>query len=356
MIRLSVEASKDYEVLISGGLLKDAGKLAAGTVMPCKALIVTDDMVDPLYCDEVEKSFGDAGFGVCRYVFTHGERSKNMHTLSAILEFAADNHLTRSDILVALGGGITGDIAGMAAAVYLRGVEYIQIPTTFLAAIDSSVGGKTAVNLAAGKNLAGAFWQPCLVICDTETFSTLPAEVFADGTAEAVKYGMISDPDMFETLESGSLKNDLERTILRCINIKRKIVFQDEYDRGDRQILNFGHTFGHAIEKCSGYSISHGHAVAIGMAMMAKAAEKLGISRENSYDRLVKTLERYGLSAKCDIGADDIFAAVLGDKKRSGGMITVVVPIRIGKCQLQPIPVEELKKFILSGLGQGGAR
>jgi len=354
MIRIPVEASKKYEVIIEQGLLGDVGKYAAEKILPCRVLIITDDRVDAIYGDVTDTSFKEAGFTVRRYVFTHGERSKNMHTLLAILEFAADNRFTRSDLFVALGGGIAGDIAGMAAAIYQRGVSYIQIPTTLLAAVDSSVGGKTGVNLTAGKNLAGAFWQPAMVLCDCLAFNTLPTEIYADGIAETIKYGMISDLELFELFESGPVDREIEKVVARCINIKRRLVFQDEYDRGARQLLNFGHTFGHAIEKCSGYEISHGHAVAIGMVMMSKAAESLGMAREKSSDRLAAVLEKYNLPTSCPFDADKLTSAVLGDKKRMGDVITVVVPIRPGKCQLHPVPVGEIRRFILSGLGQEG--
>jgi len=355
MIRIPVEASRKYDVIIERGLLGNAGKYAADKIVPCKALIITDDIVDAIYGDSVEVSFLEAGFTVRRYVFTHGERSKNMHTILGILEFAADNRFTRSDLFVALGGGIAGDIAGMAAAIYLRGVAYIQIPTTLLAAIDSSVGGKTGVNLSAGKNLAGAFWQPSMVLCDYSVFNTLPAAVYADGVAEAIKYGMISDLELFELFESGPVDREIERIISRCINIKRKIVFHDEFDRGTRQLLNFGHTFGHAIEKCSGYEISHGHAVAVGMVMISKAAESLGLAREKSSDRLAAVLDKHNLPTSCPFDADQITAAVLGDKKRMGDVITVVIPIRPGKCQLHPVPVGEVRRLVFAGLGREGS-
>lgn len=349
MIRVPVEASVHYDVLIGSGLLEEAGKLTLGVTAPCKLLIITDEIVDALYGDAAVSAFRDAGFQVTRYVFTHGEPSKNMHTLAAILEFAAENRMTRTDLFAGLGGGIAGDVAGMAAAVYQRGVRYVQIPTTFLAAIDSSVGGKTAVNLVAGKNLAGAFWQPSLVICDFGTFGTLPPEVFADGAAEAIKYGMISDPELLEMLEAGPSGGELEKIIVRCVNIKRKLVSQDEFDRGNRQLLNFGHTLGHAIEKCSDYAVSHGHAVAIGMVMMARAAEKLGLVRESSLSLLIDLLNKYRLPVRFDTEAGKLADAVLGDKKRNGDMLTIVIPLRPGRCVLHPIPVSELPRLIRLG-------
>jgi 3-dehydroquinate synthase len=348
--RIPIEATTKYEVLVGRRILADVGNYLNAVVDPCKVLLITDDNVEPLYSDTVTVSLLNSGYNVFHYVFTAGERSKNIHTLTAILEFAADNRFTRTDLIVALGGGVTGDIAGMAAAIYQRGIRYVQIPTTFLAAIDSSVGGKTAINLLAGKNLAGAFWQPSLVLCDCATFKTLPESVFADGAAEAIKYGMISDLSLFEQFESGSIANDLENIVCRCVNIKRRLVVQDEYDRGARQLLNFGHTIGHAIEKCSDYSISHGNAIAIGMVIISRAAELLSLTREPCSKRLIRTLIRHGLEVDCPYDADELLPAVLADKKRNGGEITLVVPTRPGKCRLHTISTDDIGRILELGL------
>lgn len=349
MIRISVETSVNYNVLIAEGLLHDAGNLTAEVVPPCKVLIVSDDIVADLYGDIVAHTFQKEGFEVERYMFTHGERSKNIMTLSSLLEYAAEKQLSRQDLFVALGGGITGDLTGFAAAVYQRGTRYVQIPTTLLSAIDSSVGGKTAVNLDAGKNLAGAFLQPLLVICDYGTFETLPEEVFNDGVAEAIKYGMISDYELFTMLESGITKDTVENVITGCVDIKRCIVSRDEFDRGDRQLLNFGHTFGHAIEKCSAYSISHGHAVAMGMVMATRAAEQLAIAQEKCSDRLIAVLRKYGLPVHCHFQTDELMSVILTDKKRSGDMLTVVLPTELGRCVLHKLPVAEIRNLVELG-------
>ena len=305
-----------------------------------------------MYRDTVESSFRKEGFKVEGYTFTHGENSKNLSTLSSLLEFAAEKQFSRQDLFVALGGGITGDLTGFAAAVYQRGIRYIQVPTTLLAAVDSSVGGKTAVNLIAGKNLAGAFLQPQLVVCDYSTFETLPTEVFNEGVAEAIKYGMISDYELFVMLEDGLTEGLLEKVIAECVDIKRSIVSRDEYDRGERQLLNFGHTFGHAIEKCSGYTISHGHAVAMGMVMAAKAAEGLGVAQRKCSDRLIEVLGKYELPVYCQFQAEELASAILSDKKRAGDMLTFVLPIELGRCDLMKFSVSDIRAIVELGLAR----
>lgn len=345
-----VDASKQYDVHIGSGLLESAGSLISEVCAPCTAAIITDDIVDGLYSDELIHSLSDAGYSVNKYVFPNGEGSKNLGTLGAILEAAASDGLTRSDLIIALGGGVVGDIAGFAASCYLRGLPYVQIPTTLLAAIDSSVGGKTAVDLTAGKNLVGAFHQPELVICDTDTLLALPDAVFSDGVAEAIKYGVIASPPLFRKLKLGGAKLDIEDTIFECVSIKADIVAQDEFDFGLRQLLNFGHTIGHAIEKCSNFSITHGHAVAIGMASAAKAALRSGLGKDDCATPILAALKNCFLPHSTSIPAKDLAEAAMSDKKRRGGTITLVLPQEIGHCILHKMPVDELEDFICLGL------
>ncbi len=347
MKRVKVSASENYEVIIGKNILKDAGVFLAEAVKPCRAAVITDSTVNELYGDALCTSVENAGFSVVKYVFPAGEQSKNMETLEEILEFLAEKQLTRTDVIVALGGGVVGDISGFAASVYLRGIKFVQVPTTFLAAVDSSVGGKTAVNLKAGKNLAGAFHQPCLVVCDTETFKTLPEDTFADGVAETVKYGMITDSDLFGKMTE---EWNVEDVTARCVEIKAQVVNEDEFDKGTRQLLNFGHTIGHAIEKCSGLKITHGHGVAMGMVVVTAASEKLGYCPEGTLDTLVKTLEKCKLPTKCPYSPKELTAAAMGDKKRSGNEITLVIPENVGKCVLKKINVEQLEEFIAEGI------
>lgn len=343
MRSVTVKTSATYEVLIGSGLLQKAGEAVKKVISPCKAAIVTDSTVVHLYEETVRKSLTEAGFSVCTFVFPAGEASKNMHTLSHLLEFLAKEEMTRTDMIVALGGGVTGDLAGFGAAVYLRGISFVQIPTTFLAAIDSSVGGKTAVDLEAGKNLAGAFYQPKLVLCDTDVLQTLPEVVFADGIAEALKYGVLGDAALFEKIAGGDFRQDLEEIIETCVSMKRDVVEEDEFDTGKRQLLNLGHTFGHAIEQKSHFQMTHGHAVAIGMHLIAKAAEAKGIAEKGTAAAIAKALEQNQLPKETEFSPTEVAEGTLRDKKRRGGTIRFVFPKKIGACEIVKIPVEEVE-------------
>ena len=340
MRKVHIDASVSYDVLIGEGLIDRSGELTAGTMKPCRCVIVTDDTVDELYGDRVLISFRYAGFDASKYAFPAGEGSKNLSTLSDILETLAERHMTRADIVVALGGGVAGDMAGFAAAVYARGIRFLQIPTTLLAAVDSSVGGKTAVDLKAGKNLAGAFHQPSLVITDTDVIRALPPDQLACGAAEVIKYGVLYDEALFSALEGGDWHGEMDSVIERCVAWKRDVVAEDEFDTGARAFLNLGHTFGHAIEQCSGLSITHGQGVAIGMLMAANAAG----CDEATVHRLARCIAANGLSTHCSYGAEALADAALSDKKRAGGSITLVLPERIGRCRLQKVPVSALRE------------
>lgn len=352
MKNIQVKASRTYEVLIGRDILQDAGKHIAQVIKPCRCCIITDDIVADLYAEQLRASLEKAGFEICQYVFPSGEASKNLTTYSQILEYMASENLTRTDIVVALGGGVTGDMAGFAAASYLRGIEFVQIPTTLLAAVDSSVGGKTGVNLESGKNLVGAFWQPSLVLCDCNTFKTLSPALMLDGISEAIKYGAIVDAEFFTFMTSGDIFSDenLEEIVCHCVRIKSEIVEQDETETGLRKLLNFGHTIGHAIEKCSHYEISHGHAVAIGMLIVARASDKLGYSKENCALPIENGLKKYNYSLACPYTPSELTAVALNDKKRAGQSITLVLPSIIGECYLQKINVSELEHFIALGM------
>jgi 3-dehydroquinate synthase len=342
MLSISVNTGKPYQVHIGTGLLRRTGELLSARGLRGKCVLLSDDCVFSLHGETAKSSLAEAGFDVLTYTFPHGEKSKNMQTVSDILEFLAENSLTRADMIVALGGGVVGDIAGFCAAIYLRGIRFVQLPSTLLAAIDSSVGGKTGVDLKSGKNLAGAFWQPEMVLCDLETLETLPEEIFNEGAAEAVKYGVIADRELFDLLAAGRLRQELKQVVARCVQIKSQVVSEDEFDRGKRQLLNFGHTIGHAIEKCSNFSIRHGQAVSIGMMMMADIAWRKGWSKEDCRAALRKALEHFQLPTESPYDFQRLAAAMLADKKRQGGEITLVVPERIGKAVLKNIPVQKL--------------
>lgn len=348
MKTVTVNASIKYDVLIDSGLLENAGKLVKERFGLKKICIITDDIVDGLYGDKTVESFKNQGFFTEKFVIINGEQSKNTDNLIEIVRFLAKNHFTRDDMLVALGGGVVGDLCGFCAATYMRGIPFIQIPTTLLAAVDSSVGGKTAVDLPEGKNLFGAFWQPSLVICDTDTLKTLSKEIYSDGCAEVIKYGMIYDRDLFDTVKNGIFNN--AEVIARCIEIKRDIVMHDEFDKGLRQILNFGHTIGHGIEAISNFFVSHGSGVAIGMAIVTNALKKMNEIDESVYEELINALNKNNLPVKYSCSPDELFEFVIGDKKRTGDFINVILIEQIGKSQIKKIELDKVKEIIRIGI------
>ena len=347
---IQVNTAPAYEVRIGSGLLHACGAYLREIMPLCRMAILSDSTVAPLYLDTVAASLQRSGFAVSSYVFPAGEAHKNFDTLSDILEFLAEERMTRTDCIVALGGGVTGDMAGFAAGCYLRGIRCVQMPTTLLSAVDSSVGGKTAIDLKAGKNLAGVFLQPAAVLCDTDCLSTLPAEVFADGAAEAIKTGVLCDESLFSLFESGTLTADPAEVIARCVAYKASVVERDEKEQNERRLLNLGHTIGHAIEKCSGYAIPHGHAVAAGLAIMARAAEKQGWSEAGIAVRIAACLSRNALPIGTSFSAQELADAASADKKRAGNDITIVVPRSIGQCELKKLPVSDLLPLIQAGL------
>ncbi len=348
---IKINVTRPYEVTIGSGLLDSCGEAISSVHAPCSAAIVSDDKVAGLYLERAMDSVKKAGFRPFPIVFPHGESSKNLYVMSGVLEEMAEGGLTRADIAVALGGGVTGDMAGFAASVYQRGIPFVQIPTTLLAAVDSSVGGKTAVDLAAGKNLAGVFAQPLSVICDTNVFETLDPEVFADGLAESIKYGVLTDADLFSRFSKLD-RTELPSLVARCVRIKGCFVERDEYDLGDRRFLNLGHTMGHAIEKLSGYTFPHGHAVGIGMVMMARAGERLGLTESGTAAEIAEALSGNGLPVSAPYSPEELYRAALGDKKRMGGNISLVIPERIGSCFIKSVPVSELYEFARLGKEQ----
>ncbi len=350
MKQVEISTGKSYKVLIDNGILSDSGRLIAEVSHAKTAAIVTDDIVNLLYADTLEASLKSAGFNTVKFVFPNGEGSKNINTYSDMLEFMAENRLTRSDLIVTLGGGVAGDMAGFAAATYLRGIDFVQIPTTLLAMVDSSVGGKTAIDLKAGKNLAGAFYQPSLVIADTDTLSTLTPEIFSDGMAETVKYGVLFDREFFDFLMKNEAKDRLDYIVEKCVKFKRDTVNADENDRGIRGLLNLGHTAGHAIEKCSGYSVSHGSAVAIGMVIIARGAYKSGLVKEDISPRIIDILKKYNLPTETDFTAEELFAAAEIDKKCDGDSITLVIPETVGKCKLYKTEFQDFYDILEKGL------
>lgn len=347
MKTVHVNASVNYDIIIEKGSLNKVGAYASSVFKRgSKAAVITDDTVASLYLDQVVQSLSAAGYTVVSYIFPHGEDSKSAETLFRVYDFLIEEQLTRSDFIVALGGGVVGDLAGYAAATYLRGIRFMQIPTTFLAAVDSSVGGKTAINIPAGKNLIGAFWQPSLVVCDTETFKTLPAVTFADGVAETIKYGMISSAPLFERMEQGNIMPEIDEIIAHCVSIKRDVVEQDEHDKGLRMILNYGHTLGHAIEKVTNHSVTHGQGVAMGMLLIAKLGEKLGYHSSALTQRLEVCIRSYGLPTHYEGSVAELGEAVLHDKKRSGSSIRLIFVKEPGSAEIISLDVNQFLQLL----------
>jgi 3-dehydroquinate synthase len=349
MKKVRVNVSSAYDVIIGKGLLADLGKYVLEAVSKAKLCIVTDDNVDALYSARAIESLTSVGFEVEKFVIPHGEASKNTANLVSLLEFLAERRFTRSDVMIALGGGVVGDLCGFAAGVYLRGIRFIQVPTTLLAAVDSSVGGKTAVDLAAGKNLAGVFHQPSLVLCDVETLDTLDDSIFSDGCAEVIKYAIINDREMFDRLQSG-IRENVEDVISDCVKHKAEIVALDELDRGTRQLPNLGHTVGHAIEALSDFDISHGSAVAIGTVIVTKIAVSMGICSTEDQSAISDLLSSVGLPTECPFSASDLTRIATADKKREGDSITLILPNGIGNCRPHKIAVSKLEGYISKGL------
>ena len=346
---VKVSASKEYDVIIGGGLLAEAGERIRSVSGGSALCLVSDDIVDKLYGESVESSLTAAGFRVEKFIIPHGEGSKTPGNFLELVSFMAGKGISGGDAAVALGGGVVGDLTGFAAATYRRGIDFIQIPTTLLAAVDASVGGKTAVDLPAGKNLLGAFHQPSLVLCDTDTFATLPEEILRDGCAEIIKYGMIKDAALFESLRDIP-KAMSEDVIARCVEIKRDVVEADERDKGERRLLNFGHTVGHAVELLSDFGITHGSAVAIGMAIVAAASAKAGYCSVECRDMLLEKLKSFGLPTETDFTAAQLAKAMLADKKRSGSTVDMIIPEEIGRCAIRKTHVDELEAFVASGI------
>lgn len=354
MAKILVNTPRPYDVLIEPGILRTVGPVLAEIKDPCHICIVADTYTHEKFNDIVEDSLASSGFSVHKTVFPRGESAKTMDCLQKLLEYLARENFSKSDMLLSLGGGTIGDLTGFAAATYLRGVEYMQVPTTLLAAVDSSVGGKTAINLSSGKNLAGAVWQPSLVLFDEETLESLPNDEFLSGLAEVIKTAVIGNATLFEYISTQG-SHDFDLFVGDCVEesvkVKRDLVERDENDNDLRQLLNLGHTMAHAIEQCSDYKISHGRAVAIGMRACAKASWELKWSQDNCYGPINRVLNKYGFDLECPYDSEQLARAALSDKKRRGDIITLSIPLTIGECSLVQIPVTQLKDFFDLGLG-----
>ena len=334
MQKIHVPVNDAYDVLVERGILQKCGEIIKETVSAETCVIITDDNVNTYYADTVENALKASGFRTAKFVFPHGETSKSAETLLHIYSFLCQHEITRSDCLIALGGGVVGDITGFAAATFLRGLPYVQIPTSLLAQVDSSVGGKTAIDLPEGKNLVGAFKQPAVVLCDPDTLTTLPEAFLIDGMGEVIKYGMIADAELFRKLCSYDLSNiqeHLDEIIPVCIGIKRDVVAEDELDTGLRMILNFGHTLGHAIEAYYHYeTYTHGCAVSAGMCLMTKY-----FNSEQEYQALKTCVERYRLPSDVPAPLEELVSLCGNDKKRAGAKLRYIVCEPVGTANIR---------------------
>ena len=340
---------REYEIYIDNGILNNTADYIRKIYSGEKIAVVTDSNVAPLYSEIVVSSLAQSGFETKLITVPAGEKSKSADCLMNLYNEMLDFKLTRTDLIIALGGGVIGDLTGYAAATLLRGIPYVQFPTTLLAQVDSSVGGKVAIDLPRGKNLVGAFKQPEMVIIDTDCLKTLTSRVLADGMAEVIKYGAIKDKKLFEMLESikstKELFANIDKIIYNCCDIKRQVVESDEFDTGGRMILNFGHTFGHAIEKKYNYeTYTHGEGVAVGMVMSCEYGEKLGITHNGVTDRMISILKNYNLPVDVQISKDELAEAVAVDKKGEGSKINLILIEDIGKVMIKKLEKSDFLK------------
>ncbi|MDE6766751.1 MAG: 3-dehydroquinate synthase, partial [Eubacterium sp.] len=334
------------DILIEKGLLARAGELIKNTLLGNKITLISDTNVYPIYGDGIKVQLEEQGYEVFTYIFPAGESSKTTSTVVDMVEFMADKGLTRTDGVVALGGGVCGDMAGFAAAIYLRGIKFVQIPTTLLSQVDSSVGGKTGVDLPQGKNLCGAFHQPELVIIDPNVLDTLTPHFFSDGMGEVIKYGCIKSKPLFDRLTNENAEDFIEDMIFECVDIKRQVVENDEKEHGERALLNFGHTCGHAIEKLWNFeTVSHGEAVGIGMVMISRVGENMGITEQGTADKITALLEKYNLKTEDTHSTADIVGAMSADKKRTGKGIKFAMLSCIGDSFIRPVDNLDIPKI-----------
>lgn len=347
MEKVHVNASKAYDIFIEAGLITQSGKYISECMESDRAAIVTDDTVSALHLEKLLNALKPYAIQTVCFTISHGEQSKNAENYIRLLNFLAENRINRKDMLIAFGGGVVGDLAGFAAATYLRGISFVQIPTTLLACVDSSVGGKTAIDLDAGKNLAGAFYQPKLVLCDTNLLKTLDEENLKSGMAEVIKYAILCDKLFFDKLKNGNYTT--EEMIARCVQIKSDIVSEDEFDTGKRQLLNFGHTLGHGIEACSHFAMLHGIAVAAGMGLMTKIARLNGLCSAETEQAVYEILNKFHLPTETSIPFDPILDKLLSDKKIMAKTINLIVPREIGNCEIYPVPLDKVKSFLQKG-------
>ena len=342
-----------YDIVIERGCLRHAGQWLIELWQPQKVAIITDNHVASLYAETVKLSLESAGFEVAVFDFLEGEAQKNLTTANRVYEFLAKFGLTRSDGIVALGGGVPGDLAAFVASTYMRGVHFVQIPTSLTAQVDSSIGGKTAVNTPYAKNMVGTFAQPDGVLIDPNTLDTLGKRELIEGMGEVVKYGLIADPELWQLLKTIPAGRDgilehAEAIIYRSCNVKRQVVVEDELDNGVRLYLNFGHTIGHAIEATAGYGkVMHGEGVAMGMVQISRVAEKKGLVEEGLAQVIIDMCQKFGLPTDYEAWDQEVlYRALTHDKKARGKLIKIVLVPEIGQAEIHPIPMTEMKEYL----------
>ncbi len=351
--------SRSYQVHVGCGILDGIGEVVRGAAGGERACVITETNVGPLYAERVEASLAAAGYAVSTLTFEAGEQNKRLSTLEGLLEGLAEAQLTRDDVVIALGGGVTGDMAGLAAAMYLRGIQVVQAPTSLLAMVDSSVGGKVAVDLAHGKNLCGFFWQPSAVVADVECLHSIAPELYTDSIGEVVKHAVLADPQMLAELTDRPMNGEgypdelVAQIVAKNVEIKRDVVVSDEKERGLRQTLNLGHTIGHGIEAASDFSLGHGSSVAAGLCCMARAACAKGWCKPETRDAIVAAMAAQGLPTDTELSHDVVFDYMVHDKKRHGDTMNIVVPDEVGAVSVRKVTLEELRGLVELGCGTG---
>ncbi len=343
MKRIAVNTKNRYEVLVGSGCFSLLGKECEKVLSSKKVMVITDENVGKLYLKNACDSLSASGFSVFTHEITAGEKSKNIVTVSEIIDDLSKKGFNRSDSVLALGGGVVGDISGFSASVFMRGISYINVPTSLLAQVDSAIGGKTGVDTNCGKNLLGTFWQPKLVFTDTKMIETLPESEYKDGLGEVLKYAIL-DEKMFEIVKKGG---NIDEIVERAVTIKTDVVSRDETDTGERALLNLGHTIGHAIEKASNYEISHGIAVAIGIKKILECSLICGKINEEEYNKALSIYDILEIDCGLDIDMNSLLPYVFKDKKSVEGGIELIVPKKIGNVKKERMTKAQAEDFLL---------
>lgn len=341
-----LDKNKNYNIYVGKDIIRNLSKYISNyTNKDSKIVIITDDNVNYYYNGLLDNILKD--YKVYNFIIPNGEQSKSEDQLFRLFKFLLKNEITRNDILIAFGGGVVGDLTGLCASIYMRGIKFIQIPTTLLSMVDSSIGGKTAINIDGYKNVVGSFYVPKFVLCDISFLNTLPEEIYRDGFGEIIKYGIIKSPCLFNSLFDKE-KLDMINIITESITIKRDIVQEDLYDNKNiRILLNLGHTIGHTFENLSNFKISHGESVAIGILYASYISTFLNIG-ENICKEVNTLLDLYGFNNKIKYKYEDVYNKLLIDKKRNNNIISLVLPIKVGECKVVDLHIDEIKNILKS--------